>query len=72
MDSLDFYGEKKWCEHCQQYVLYLMNVHHSYCVECGHEVHLFSAEDRARFNANMEANQQNRQQRGRSKRKRVS
>lgn len=54
MDNRDFYQEKKWCGTCGTYVRYLMSVNHSYCVECGTPVKLFSKEDAQRFNANLE------------------
>jgi len=45
MDNLDYYQDKKWCPTCEDYVTYLMSVEHSFCVECGGEVRLFSKED---------------------------
>lgn len=50
MGNHDFYGERKWCEHCKEYVRYLMSVDHSYCARCGNRVRLFSRDDAARFN----------------------
>ena len=45
MDQLDYYSDRKFCSHCNDYVSYLMSVDHSYCVECGNEVRLFSNDD---------------------------
>ena len=45
----EFYDEQKWCEHCQEYVSFLMSVNHSYCVQCGNRVRLFSRSDAANF-----------------------
>jgi Fe2+ or Zn2+ uptake regulation protein len=50
MGSHDYYGERKWCEHCKDYVRYLMSVDHSYCVQCGNKVRLFSNDDAEKFN----------------------
>jgi hypothetical protein len=49
MSSQDFYGERKWCEQCKDYVRYLMSVDHSFCVHCGTKVRLFSKDDQTRF-----------------------
>jgi len=49
----DFYSDRKFCDHCGKYVSYLMSVESSYCVECGHEVHLFSKEDWNDFNESL-------------------
>ncbi len=49
MSNADYNAERKWCETCKSYVRYLMSVDHSYCVECGSRVRLFSREDAARF-----------------------
>ncbi len=49
MGNQDFYSERKWCDQCKGYVRYLMSVDHSYCIDCGHRVRLFSAEDQKRF-----------------------
>lgn len=49
MGSHDYYGERKWCEHCKDYVRYLMSVDHSYCVQCGNKVRLFSNDDAEKF-----------------------
>ncbi|MDA1264504.1 MAG: hypothetical protein O2816_05420 [Planctomycetota bacterium] len=45
MDTLDYYQDKKYCPCCQGYVNYLMSIEHSFCVDCGGEVRLFSKED---------------------------
>lgn len=45
----EFYDEQKWCEHCREYVKFLMSVNHSYCVHCGNRVRLFSRNDSAQF-----------------------
>ncbi len=49
MQSQDYYREQKWCESCNDYVPYLMSVNHSFCVECGGKVKLFSKTDKAQF-----------------------
>ncbi|HEB52043.1 MAG TPA: hypothetical protein ENI87_02185 [bacterium] len=49
MGNTEFYNEQKWCEHCQSYVRFLMSVNHSYCIECGGRVRLFSRSDKERF-----------------------
>ncbi len=45
----EFYNEQKYCDHCQSYVRFLMSVNHSYCIECGGRVRLFSREDKQSF-----------------------
>jgi len=45
----EFYNEQKWCEHCRQYVCFMMSVNYSYCVTCGGRVRLFSRADADRF-----------------------
>ena len=45
----DFYNDRKFCERCQTYVSYLQSTEHSYCVECGNPVRLFSTEDWSAF-----------------------
>ena len=54
MDQRDFYREMKWCGQCQNYVRYLMSVNHSYCIDCGSPVRLFSKEDARRFSDDLE------------------
>jgi hypothetical protein len=49
MATSDFYGERKWCEHCKEYVRFLMSVDHSYCIQCSKKVRIFSREDAERF-----------------------
>jgi len=49
MGKQDFYGERKWCEHCKDYVRYLMSIDLSYCAQCGNRVRLFSREDARKF-----------------------
>ena len=49
MSGTDFQNERKWCDHCNTYVRYLMSVNQSYCAECGGSVRLFSEKDRERF-----------------------
>ena len=49
MSSQDFYGERKWCEQCKDYVRYLMSMDHSFCVTCGSKVRLVNKEDQSRF-----------------------
>ncbi len=41
----DFYSDLKWCDSCSDYRRYLMSMEHSYCVECGGKVRLFSSDD---------------------------
>ena len=50
----DFYSEKKYCESCKSYVRYMMSVNHSYCVECGGQVRLFSKDDSRHFSENVQ------------------
>jgi predicted transcriptional regulator len=46
----DFYSDLKWCDACQDYRRYLMSMEHSYCIDCGCKVRLFSSQDWASFN----------------------
>jgi len=55
-NNMDFYSEKKWCDKCGRYVNYLMSVQHSYCIECGEIVTLFSKEDAEKFHQVVEKN----------------
>jgi hypothetical protein len=48
MDAPEFYNEQKWCEQCKRYVRFLMSVNHSFCVDCGSRVRLFSRDDNQR------------------------
>lgn len=47
--NTEFYTEHKWCDHCRTYVRFLMSVNHSYCIDCGNRVRLFSREDSRSF-----------------------
>jgi hypothetical protein len=49
MQIRDYYNEEKWCPACQKYVRYIMSVNHSYCIECGSRVKLFSRDDAQQF-----------------------
>lgn len=50
----EFYNEQKWCEHCKQYVKFLMSVNHSFCVDCGNRVRLFSRLDSEQFQGHVQ------------------
>lgn len=50
MDNRDYYSDHKYCQNCQKYVSYLMSMEHSYCIECGERVRLFSERDWVEFN----------------------
>lgn len=50
MNPSDFYNDRKFCEHCRDYVSYLQSTEHSYCVQCGNAVRLFSEADWSAFN----------------------
>jgi hypothetical protein len=54
MENPDYYSDRKFCTHCNDYVPYLMSLEHSYCASCGKEVRLFSKEDWGHFNRTME------------------
>ena len=54
MEHADFYGDRKYCHQCGEYVHYLMSIEHSYCSQCGSRVRLFSEADWQRFNASMD------------------
>ncbi|MAB79863.1 MAG: hypothetical protein CMJ89_10970 [Planctomycetes bacterium] len=62
----DFYSDHKYCETCCDYVSYLQSMEHSYCVQCGDAVRLFSKEDWEVFNATLK---QRRPKGGRPKKK---
>jgi len=47
--NTEFYNEQKWCDDCQRYVRFLMSVNHSYCIDCGGRVRLFSGDDKQTF-----------------------
>lgn len=65
MSDQDFYGDRKFCPSCDDYVNYLASIDTSYCISCGAEVRLFSKDDWERFQNGLEA-------RPRSKRRRKS
>lgn len=48
-NDIEFYREMKWCDACQQQVRFLMSVNHSFCVQCGGKVRMFSREESLRF-----------------------
>lgn len=50
MERNSYYDDRKYCPACDDYVPYLMSIEHSYCVDCGGEVRLFSREDWQAFN----------------------
>lgn len=54
MERADFENEKKWCEQCGKYQRYLMSVNHSFCVECGQQVRLFSRQDAEMFSEDLQ------------------
>jgi len=47
--NTEFYSEQKWCDPCGGYVRFLMSVNHSYCIDCGGRVRLFSRDDSRDF-----------------------
>ena len=49
IDQIDFYGEKKFCKKCSKYVRFLMSIYHSYCIDCGSIVSLFSTKDKKKL-----------------------
>lgn len=49
MGNAEFYKETKYCETCRTYVRFLMSVNHSYCVQCGGKVRMFSRDDSRNF-----------------------
>ena len=53
MDQSDFYSDRKYCTHCEDYVPYLMSLDHSYCAHCGENVRLFSDKDWDEFHASL-------------------
>jgi hypothetical protein len=55
MHTDDFYGATKYCPCCAKNVRYLASIELSYCVECGGEVRLFSAEEWTAISATLEA-----------------
>ena len=59
MEIIDYYNEKKWCEKCGGYVRFLMSVDHSFCVDCGSPVRLFSKTDWEAFHSVLKAEKEN-------------
>ena len=53
METNDFYNDRKYCHECDEYVPYLRSMEHSYCVQCGTEVRLFSRDDWERFHESL-------------------
>jgi len=49
----DFYNDRKFCPHCEDYVSYLRGMEESYCVQCGNQVRLFSDGDWDQFHASL-------------------
>jgi len=49
MADTEFYRELKWCDACRKQVRFLMSVNHSFCVQCGGKVRMFSREESLRF-----------------------
>ena len=49
MSERNFDNETKWCDKCNRYQRYLMSVNHSFCIECGEKVRLFSKDDSKQF-----------------------
>lgn len=58
METSDFYNDKKYCEHCGDYVNYLMGLEHSFCVRCGERVRLFSKQDWETFHESLSRGRQ--------------
>lgn len=54
MNDNSFYSDRKYCDHCNEYVSYLMSVESSYCIQCGNQVHLFSKTDWKSFNESLQ------------------
>lgn len=55
MDQPDFYTDRKYCPECDDYVAYLMGMEHSFCVQCGGPVRLFSKKDWEEFHESIKA-----------------
>lgn len=49
MGTSEFDRETKWCDACQGRVRFLMSVNHSFCVDCGGKVRMFSREESLLF-----------------------
>lgn len=54
METSDFYNDRKFCDHCQDYVPYLHSVEQSYCAVCGSKVRLFNDEDWSAFHTSLQ------------------
>ncbi len=54
MDKADFANDRKWCDKCNSYRPYLMSVNHSFCIECGEQVRLFSKTDAQVFGEDLQ------------------
>ena len=48
MERPDYYSDKKFCDHCNEYVNYLMGLDTSWCVNCGERVKIGRASGRER------------------------
>ena len=55
MENFDYYSDRKFCPTCNDYVPYLMSVEHSFCIECGGRVKLFSKDDWQSFHESLSA-----------------
>ena len=55
MGNSSFYDETKWCDDCGKYVNFLLSLDHSFCVECGSKVRLYSSEDWTQINDELAA-----------------
>jgi hypothetical protein len=55
MGESNFYNETKWCDSCGKYVHYLLSLDHSFCVECGGKVRLYSETDWQQLNEELAA-----------------
>ena len=55
MASSNFYDDRKYCHDCEGYVPYLMSMDHSFCVQCGEQVKLFSKEDWGHFSEGIQS-----------------
>jgi uncharacterized membrane protein YvbJ len=72
METSNFYSDRKFCTHCEDYVPYLMSVDQSFCAQCGKEVTLFSEEDWQAFNESLAARRKGGRPRKSADRKRES
>ena len=55
MERPDYYSDKKFCDHCNKYVNYLMGLDTSWCVSCGERVRLYSPDDWDHFREHLDA-----------------